>query len=70
LRKNCGLSRGFDIYDDHGIGAEGDEALVPSSREARKPAARALESVKTAKGGSLFVWLHLYDPHYPYTRPK
>ena len=70
LRRVYGLDRGFDVYDDRGIGVEGDEALVPSSRDAGRSASRALEAVGASKGGGLFVWLHLYDPHYPYEPPQ
>lgn len=69
LKKNYGLNRGFDIYDDQGIGTEGDEALAPSRRDGRTSTDRALERVRTVNGGNIFVWLHLYDPHYPYAPP-
>lgn len=69
LKTNYRLDRGFDIYDDEGIGVEGDEALAPSSRDALKSTGKALEWAGKAKGSNIFLWLHLYDPHYPYVPP-
>ena len=70
LRSIYGLNRGFDIYDDAGIGSEGDNALVPASRAARESSLVALEWAKKARATNIFLWLHLYDPHYPYTPPQ
>jgi arylsulfatase A-like enzyme len=72
LKRNYGLDRGFDVYDDEGLGTEGvegDDGMFPSSRDARKSAERALESAGKTQKGNVFIWLHLYDPHYPYTPP-
>jgi tetratricopeptide (TPR) repeat protein len=69
LKKIYGLNRGFDFYDDEGFGEEGDDIVGLSSRNAGKSARRALESIKNAKSDKVFIWLHLYDPHYPYTPP-
>jgi hypothetical protein len=70
LRDTYGLDRGFDVYDDQDIGVEGDEAIAPSSREGRASAERALRCANGAVNQSLFIWLHLYDPHFPYTPPS
>jgi choline-sulfatase len=60
-----GLDRGFDVYDD---------ALTPGSggdleRAAAATAAPALRWLAGASGGPVFVWVHFYDPHYPYEPP-
>jgi tetratricopeptide (TPR) repeat protein len=68
LKKIYGLNRGFDIYDDEGLEEVGDTAGL-SSRNAGKSAERALGWVKKADDSKVFLWLHIYDPHYPYTPP-
>jgi choline-sulfatase len=70
LKRNYRLNRGFDVYDDEGLGAEGVESgEAASSRDGRKSSQRALELVKKTRARGIFIWLHLYDPHYPYTPP-
>lgn len=64
------LHRGFDVYDD-----EMTTALSPASpemveRKARDTTAKALDWLESAKNEKpLFLWVHYYDPHYPYWPP-
>jgi arylsulfatase A-like enzyme/Tfp pilus assembly protein PilF len=82
LAKRFGLARGFDVYDDElpggrpernaqettdraieflrasGVGSRGSE--TSSSSDTRHPTADT----------PLFLWVHYYDPHYPYTPPE
>ena len=84
LAKRFGLARGFDIYDDEfpagrpertaqettdrvieflresGIGSRGSETPDSSSFDTRHP----------TPDSPLFLWVHYYDPHYPYTPPE
>ncbi len=69
LRKVYGLDNCFEDYDEEGVGPEGDGAMTPSSRTGATSAGRALELASGSKPGPLFLWLHLYDPHYPYSPP-
>ncbi len=69
LRAVYGLNKGFDVYDDEGLGVAGDESLLPSSRNGEKSAQRALNFVKSKEEKPLFLWLHLYEPHRPYDPP-
>lgn len=71
LRKCYGLDRGFDYYDDLGLSGQGDEALIPSSRGGLISSKIVLDYVdKIDKKEPLFIFLHLYEPHKPYTPPK
>lgn len=71
LRKCYGLDRGFDYFDDVGLSGQGDEALIPSSRNGLSSSKIVLDYVdKTNKKDPLFIFLHLYEPHKPYTPPK
>jgi choline-sulfatase len=76
LDRRSGLSRGFDEYDDRfadaGAGRPDDEI----ERRGDRTGQLAEHWVATQVGGTgpdrppLFVWLHLYDPHDPYTPPS
>lgn len=69
LRKVYGLNKGFEIYDDEGLGVQGDESLVPSYRKGEKSVERALKYVSDNKLKKIFLWLHIYEPHVPYEPP-
>jgi arylsulfatase A-like enzyme/tetratricopeptide (TPR) repeat protein len=84
LAKRFGLARGFDVYDDEqpagaaertslqttdrviaflresGVGDRGSETGGFSHTPHPTPDARP----------PLFLWVHYYDPHYPYTPPE
>ncbi len=82
LDHRFGLAQGFDTYDDK-IPRDPD---ATERLEAERPASavvdRALAWLERAKPQSanprqapqspapFFLWLHLYDPHAPYTPPK
>ncbi len=61
LDGSCGLSRGFDVYDDE---------LAKGSTE--RPAAQTVAAATAwlaRQEGPWFLWVHLFDAHLPYT-PK
>ncbi len=64
LQAATGLSRGFDRYDD-------DFLRAPKSieRSADEVARAALAWIEEQRTHTFFVWLHLFDPHSPYTPP-
>ena len=63
LDRRYGLARGFDVYDDR----------MPLERSGDQTGSRALEWLRNAVASSATVpfllWVHLYDPHDPYTPP-
>jgi arylsulfatase A-like enzyme/Tfp pilus assembly protein PilF len=64
LRGGTGLARGFDRYDD--------DFLRTSSRIERRAdevVDAALAWIEQHRGGPFFAWVHLFDPHSPYTPP-
>jgi choline-sulfatase len=65
LSRAFGLDRGFDVYDDRFSAGEG-EAL---ERRAPETTAAALAWLATARK-PWFLWVHYYDPHYPYEPPR
>ena len=71
LRRGYGLDRGFDSYDDQGLGTQGDSATTPSSRSAKLTTARAVDWLAAQPpGASVFLWVHYYDCHEPYMPPS
>jgi arylsulfatase A-like enzyme/Tfp pilus assembly protein PilF len=72
LDRRSGLSRGFDEYDDRLDGSRSPDGDV--ERRGDRTAELALKWVADQRGRGagappFFVWIHLYDPHDPYTPP-
>lgn len=63
LARRFGLARGFDRYDDD-FGAENAERTAAETNE------RVLKYLDQARQKPLFLWVHYYDPHHPYTPPE
>jgi choline-sulfatase len=63
LAKRFGLGRGFDVYDE-------DFGKDRAERTAKETTDRALQYLESASAEPLFLWVHYYDPHYPYTPPE
>jgi arylsulfatase A-like enzyme len=61
LRKDVGLSQGFDHYDD---------SFVPDHERSAEATNRlAIDWLAARPAGRLFLWVHYFDPHYPYFPP-
>lgn len=71
LRKETGLSRGFDFYDDEvePLGASATIGRVQRVGGDTLTAARQWLS-KRGDDEPFFLFLHTYDPHTPYTPPE
>jgi choline-sulfatase len=82
LAKRFGLARGFDRYDDefpNGLPertAQETTDRVIGFLRASGVGSRASETSSSSDSRSptphtpLFLWVHYYDPHYPYTPPE
>ena len=68
LDARFGLNRGFDVYDDRVAGSSVDLDIV--QRPADQVLAPAFDWITATSPGSWFVWVHLYDPHEPYSPPE
>jgi arylsulfatase A-like enzyme/Tfp pilus assembly protein PilF len=68
LDSRFGLDKGFDVYDDDTGGANLDEFDVVE-RTADQVVAPALDWI-AAQNGKWFCWVHVFDPHDPYTPPE
>ena len=63
LNGNTGLSQGFDLYWD--LKSRGE-----SERRGDRVMGEALTWIKGRGQRRLFAWIHLFDPHAPYTPPE
>ena len=63
LSKRFGLARGFETYDDE-VG-RGD-----AERSSAATTDRALAYLDASATGPLFLWVHYFDPHAPYSPPE
>jgi arylsulfatase A-like enzyme/Tfp pilus assembly protein PilF len=70
LDSRFGLNRGFDFYYDHFDFSRLDEAnLDEMERPGNVVADTALAWLSQNYQKKFFLWMHLYDPHYPYRPP-
>lgn len=75
LDSRWGIARGFDHYfDDFDLREEESANLGSVQRDGAETVAEALswlDSIPTGPSSEpFFLWLHLFDPHDPYTPPE
>jgi arylsulfatase A-like enzyme/Flp pilus assembly protein TadD len=71
LDSRFGLNQGFDFYYDHFDFSRLDEAnLDEMERPGNVVADLTLEWLSKNWQKKFFLWMHLYDPHYPYRPPE
>jgi len=63
LARRFGLARGFDVYDD-------ELSAGQAERTGAETTARAASFLAQASQQPLFLWVHYYDPHHPYSPPE
>ena len=69
LRASTGIAQGFDSYDD-AIEVEGGTESMGNLQRDGAVAVEALSRwISGQKGARFFAFLHLYEPHSPYTPP-
>jgi arylsulfatase A-like enzyme/cytochrome c-type biogenesis protein CcmH/NrfG len=70
LDSRFGLNRGFDFYYDHFDFNRLDESNIEEmERPGNVVADVTLDWLKQNDQKKFFLWMHLYDPHYPYRPP-
>jgi arylsulfatase A-like enzyme/Flp pilus assembly protein TadD len=69
LSSQTGLNEGFDHFDD-AFGSSRVSRADELERRGNQTLSRALAWMAKVESARLFVWLHLYDPHAPYTPPE
>jgi arylsulfatase A-like enzyme/Tfp pilus assembly protein PilF len=69
LDARFGLARGFDIYDDR-LSESPRPAFLEQERAGAATVARARAWLDAPHDRPTFCWVHLYEPHFPYTPPE
>lgn len=70
LHSKWGLSQGFDNYsDDFDLSKYKNISLSTIEFKAEKVLNKAKTWIKENKKVKFFSWIHLYDPHFPYSPP-
>jgi choline-sulfatase len=70
LRRETGIDRGFDFFDDGTVpGVEESTALPALQRDGAESEAIAEQWLDEQKSSRVFLFLHLYEPHAPYSPP-
>ena len=75
LHSKTGISRGFDWYDDDLHAASPGESELEIQRDGSETVDRALvwlsrETGDRKRKGPFFLFVHLFEPHTPYTPPQ
>jgi len=66
-----GFERGFDVYDaGFHRRRPGEDNYHSLERRGEEVLRRALAWLRKHPSGPFFLWIHLYDPHDPYTPPE
>jgi choline-sulfatase len=65
LGATSGLSRGFDRYDDEFL-----RSAAAVERSADDVVRAAVAWIEGRRAQPFFAWVHLFDPHSPYTPPE
>jgi choline-sulfatase len=70
LNRVCGLNHGFESYDDH-IAEHRIAKLAGfySKRSASVVTDHAIRWLELHYKARFFLWVHYYDPHFPYNLP-
>ena len=68
LKGQFGLNAGFDVYDDRVGQRLASSAFAEPERRADAVVKVATEWIDQ-QTGRWFAWVHVYDPHAPYTAP-
>jgi choline-sulfatase len=69
LRRQTGIARGFDFFDDELTITGTGESLSDTQRDGARTVEALAAWVDAHAGQPVFAFLHLYEPHTPYSPP-
>jgi len=69
LRHQTGIARGFDFFDDRIEVAGTGESLSDTQRDGAKTVDALRTWIDSTNRERVFAFLHLYEPHTPYSPP-
>jgi arylsulfatase A-like enzyme/tetratricopeptide (TPR) repeat protein len=70
LDSRFGLNQGFDTYDDNYGKGQASVDFIIQERHATAVLDAAMRWWGAHQGQKRFMWIHLYDPHAPYSPPE
>ncbi len=70
LDSRFGLARGFEVYEDSFVDTAGRPAFLEQERPGPETVRLAREWLERDDPRPSFLWLHLYEPHFPYAPPE
>ncbi len=70
LDSRFGLDRGFDVYDDRLGDPEARTAFLMPERSGARTVQEAQKWRAVQGAARTFLWIHLYEPHFPYVPPE
>jgi len=70
VRRETHIARGFDFFDDDVQPLKGDTVIGRVQRDGHQTLRSAQKWLDEAAGKPFFFFLHLYEPHTPYTPPE
>lgn len=70
LRRETGIARGFDFYDDDIASGAPNQSMGNIQREGAGTIDAAQRWIGEQSGKPFFFFLHLYEPHSPYSPPE
>jgi tetratricopeptide (TPR) repeat protein len=70
LRHETGISRGFDFFDDDVQPMEGQTMIGRVQRDGHETFVAGQKWLDAHTDQPFFFFMHLYDPHTPYTPPE
>ncbi len=70
LRKETGISQGFDFFDDEMAPSSPELSIGQVQRDGAESEAIAEHWLDTIGTSRAFLFLHLYEPHKPYAPPE
>ena len=70
LDSRFGLDRGFSVYDDRLGDPEKRAGFLMQERPGAATIAAARAWMSAQGSAKTFVWVHLYEPHFPYAPPE
>lgn len=66
---STGLGQGFQDYLDRFSEADAESLPISTERTAGNVTDLGIDLLRKHEGKKLFLWLHYFDPHYPYKPP-
>jgi choline-sulfatase len=70
LRRQTGIAQGFDFFDDALDIADTTESIALVQRDGAVAVSSLLQWIESQRDRPFFAFLHLYEPHSPYTPPE